>query len=403
MSVNMWTRDTVGSLVCGVNVTVRGETSRLFANSGMLSQDGRCKTLDITADGYVRGEGCYVLNLSRASSDSGSFIVGSAVNQDGRSTSLTAPNGPSQQAVIRSALGDARMSPSSVSAIEMHGTGTSLGDPIEVGAAVAVLSKDFAETQVRPTVFQSIKACLGHGETSAGLAGIFNALTSIEHRRTHALLHLRSLNVYVGDIFGALARGSENFVHVLPRDASGMPSKSASDLNASGISSFAFMGTNAHVLVSGHSRDLSLPRDGPLVFNRRRLLLTPTPATSISLIGAGPAEATFQVDIGSPRMHFLWDHIVNGKSIMPGAGYVEIMFGSASYLASDNEEACLAEGLFLSPIMLSSSTPVLECRASLDTGRVEVTSLNVFSGETLKHSESRLISLESAATTTTLA
>ena len=102
-------------------------------------------------------------------------------------------------------------------------------------------------------------------------------------------------------------------------------------------------------------------------------------------------------------MHFLWDHIVNGKSIMPGAGYVEIMFGSASYLASDNEEACLAEGLFLSPIMLSSSTPVLECRASLDTGRVEVTSLNVFSGETLKHSESRLISLESAATTTTLA
>lgn len=115
----------------------------------MLAPDGRCKTLDISADGYVRAENCVVLLLCTANkSASGQpdspvplmvTICGSAVNQDGRSSSLTAPNGPAQQEVIRAALLAGCVYATSVNVLEMHGTGTSLGDPIEVGAAMTAL------------------------------------------------------------------------------------------------------------------------------------------------------------------------------------------------------------------------------------------------------------------------
>lgn len=118
--------------------------------TGMLAPDGRCKTLDISADGYVRAENCVTFLLRAADchnacgqSDSPLppriIICGSAVNQDGRSSSLTAPNGPAQQAVIQAALLAGCVRAASVNVLEMHGTGTSLGDPIEVGAAMTAL------------------------------------------------------------------------------------------------------------------------------------------------------------------------------------------------------------------------------------------------------------------------
>ncbi|GLI63378.1 hypothetical protein VaNZ11_006235, partial [Volvox africanus] len=118
---------------------------------GMLSPDGRCKTLDAAADGYVRGEAVGALVLAALSleghvggrdGDGGgggergnclALVRASAVNQDGRSSSLTAPNGPAQQAVVRAALAEAGLPPNQLTSMEMHGTGTPLGDPIEVG------------------------------------------------------------------------------------------------------------------------------------------------------------------------------------------------------------------------------------------------------------------------------
>ena len=111
----------------------------------MLALDGRCKSLDAAADGYVRAENCTAFLLTGSSAEESSsataavVVCGSSVNQDGRSSSLTAPNGPAQQAAIRAALCAAALQASSVGSLEMHGTGTALGDPIEVGAAVAVL------------------------------------------------------------------------------------------------------------------------------------------------------------------------------------------------------------------------------------------------------------------------
>ena len=119
--------------------------------TGMLSNDGRCKTLDAAGDGYVRAEDCIVFYLVAQATCRQSaahppapvaaaiVVQGSAVNQDGRSSSLTAPNGPAQQSAMREALMEGGLLPSDVSLLELHGTGTALGDPIEVGAAAAVL------------------------------------------------------------------------------------------------------------------------------------------------------------------------------------------------------------------------------------------------------------------------
>ncbi|EEH59308.1 uncharacterized protein MICPUCDRAFT_13786, partial [Micromonas pusilla CCMP1545] len=113
--------------ICGVNLTLLAYTTAMFQRAGMLAPDGRCKTLDASADGYVRAEGCEIILLAASSDDVTQLSValgGSAVNQDGRSSSLTAPNGPTQHAVIKSALLDGRFSASDVTSLHLHGTGT---------------------------------------------------------------------------------------------------------------------------------------------------------------------------------------------------------------------------------------------------------------------------------------
>ena len=134
------------ALATGINLTLRADTTAVLSMAGMLTVDGRCKSLDAAADGYARGEACVVHLLEAAPEDAGAsaamagaaVVLGTGVNQDGRSSSLTAPNGPSQQAVVRAALNWRETHPADISVLEMHGTGTALGDPIEVGAAFAV-------------------------------------------------------------------------------------------------------------------------------------------------------------------------------------------------------------------------------------------------------------------------
>jgi len=115
-------------LTAGVNLMLAETTTAAAQAAGMLTLDGRCKTLDAAADGYVRAEACTVFLLSLASSNTvhdaaALYLAGTCINQDGRSSSLTAPNGPSQQSVIRGALQAALLLPSHVGSLEMHGTG----------------------------------------------------------------------------------------------------------------------------------------------------------------------------------------------------------------------------------------------------------------------------------------
>jgi acyl transferase domain-containing protein len=133
-------------LAGGVNLLLSPELTIAFSQSQMMAPDGRCKTFDARANGYVRGEGCGIVVLKRLSDalrDSDTILAlirGSAINQDGLSNGLTAPNGPSQEAVIRQALTNAGVTPAEISYVEVHGTGTSLGDPIEAKALGAVLA-----------------------------------------------------------------------------------------------------------------------------------------------------------------------------------------------------------------------------------------------------------------------
>ena len=169
--------------------------SAAFRKSGMLAADGRCKTLDAAADGYVRAEaaGAMLLELvperqaQQAQDALLAVVIGSAVNQDGRSSGLTAPNGPAQQEVLRASLASAGMAAAGVSGVELHGTGTSLGDPIEVGALAAVLA-----SAPRPLVLMAGKSLIGHSEPAAGVMGLAHGRMAATLQASLPILHLHT-------------------------------------------------------------------------------------------------------------------------------------------------------------------------------------------------------------------
>src|SRR3984885_8230194 len=182
------------ALAAGVNLILSPEANINFSKSRMLAPDGRCKTFDAAADGYVRGEGCVVVVLKPLSAALAArnrilaVIRGTALNQDGRSGGLTAPNGPAQEAVIREALKMAGVAPHEVSYLEAHGTGTSLGDPIEVRAAGAVLCQ--GRPMDKPLAISSIKTNIGHLEAAAGITGLLKVVLAFQNKQIPPHLHL---------------------------------------------------------------------------------------------------------------------------------------------------------------------------------------------------------------------
>ncbi|MFX3681339.1 MAG: SDR family NAD(P)-dependent oxidoreductase [bacterium] len=232
---------TTMAIAGGVNLMLTPDVSESFAAAGMLAPDGRCKTFDASADGYVRGEGVGIVVLKRLSAaqrdgDTVLAVVrGSAVNQDGRSNGLTAPNGPAQQAVITSALQDATLSAPQISFVESHGTGTALGDPIEANALHAVLQKSRALAS-RCHV-GAVKTQIGHLEAAAGIAGFIKTVLALHHRTIPANLHLENPN----PLLAALAPLLQ-----FPKS----PVRWDATERFAGVSSFGFGGTNAHVVVS---------------------------------------------------------------------------------------------------------------------------------------------------------
>jgi acyl transferase domain-containing protein len=191
----------------GVNLTLVPETPAMFQRAGMMTPDGRCKTLDAAADGYVRAEAvaAALLRALTPEEDPSSapgwcaLLRGTAVNQGGRSSTLTAPNGPSQQDVIRNALRAGALAPGQVAALQLHGTGTPLGDPIEVGAAAAALveGRPAAQRAAQPLVLMASKSWLGHAEPAAGMVGLVHTAAALGHAAALGISHLRGLNPYV--------------------------------------------------------------------------------------------------------------------------------------------------------------------------------------------------------------
>lgn len=244
------------ALVGGVNRLLSPDFSINFSKAHMLAADGRCKTFDARADGFVRSEGCGVVVLKRLSDALAAgdriwaLIRGSAVNQDGRSSGLTVPNGPAQQAVIRQALANAGISPSQVQYIEAHGTGTALGDPIELLALGEVFKPSDSNRANKPLLIGSVKTNLGHLEAAAGIAGLIKVALCLHHREIPPHLHFQQPNPHVS--WDQLPLQVPTTSMLWPADSSPI----------AGVSSFGFSGTNAHVVLS--AAEASNPDAPPL-------------------------------------------------------------------------------------------------------------------------------------------
>jgi acyl transferase domain-containing protein/acyl-CoA synthetase (AMP-forming)/AMP-acid ligase II/acyl carrier protein len=232
------------ALAGGVNLILNPAVTVSFCRAGMLSPDGRCKTFDAAADGYGRGEGCGVVVLKRLSDaqrDGNRILAvlrGSAINQDGRTSGLTAPSGPSQSAVIERALQAAGVAPAEVQYLEAHGTGTPLGDPIEIQAADAVYAR--GRDRAQPLLVGSVKTNLGHLEAAAGVAGLIKVVLSLQHHRIPPSLHFHTPNPHI--------RWDQHAVRVAS-EAMPWPDVPVGTKRRAAVSSFGFVGTNAHLIV----------------------------------------------------------------------------------------------------------------------------------------------------------
>ncbi|MFG2551509.1 amino acid adenylation domain-containing protein [Streptomyces sp. NPDC048581] len=249
--------ETSMALAGGVNVLLSPEWFLLMTQAGMLAEDGRCKTFDASADGYGRGEGCGVVVLKRLSDALADndriegLILGSAVNQDGRSSGITVPNPAAQTDVVRAALRAARVDGSRVGYIEAHGTGTPLGDPIELRALRAALG---TPAGAEPPLVGSAKTNFGHLEAAAGVVGLIKALMTVRHGTVPPHLNLNTVNPAI-DLDQLHLR--------IPVEPTAFPAGTGT--RVAGVSGFGVSGTNAHVVVGEPpapeaSADLPEPR-----------------------------------------------------------------------------------------------------------------------------------------------
>ena len=227
------------ALAGGVSLILRPETQLALAKWGMLSPRGRCHAFDAGADGFVRGEGAGVAVLKRltdAVRDGDRVLAvvrGSAVNQDGTSNGLTAPNAPAQRDVITRALRSSDVAPASVSFVETHGTGTSLGDPIEFDALASVYGRGDI-----PCALGAVKTNLGHLEAAAGIAGFIKSVLAVERGQIPPNLHFSQWNP-------AIEAGPTRLF--VPTTATRWPESDGP--RRAGVSSFGLGGTNAHMVI----------------------------------------------------------------------------------------------------------------------------------------------------------
>ncbi|ORT59475.1 polyketide synthase [Streptomyces sp. CB03238] len=222
----------------GVNLVLSPRSTAEIQRTSALSPDGRCRPFDAQANGFVRGEGCGLLVLKRladAERDGDRIlgvIEGTGVNHDGGSTGFTAPNMLAQARLIESVLKTAGLSASDIGYLEAHGTGTPLGDPIELEAARMALG-----TTGRTWHVGSVKANLGHTEAAAGVLGLLKALLCLHHRRIPPQARFETLNprIELGDGL------------TVPREAVNWDPSAG---RCAGVSSFGMSGTNAHAVLS---------------------------------------------------------------------------------------------------------------------------------------------------------
>ncbi|MEZ4867755.1 MAG: SDR family NAD(P)-dependent oxidoreductase [Caldilineaceae bacterium] len=243
------------AIVGGVQLMISPTVSVGLSRMQALAPDGRCKTFDAAADGYGRGEGCGIVVLKRLSDAQRdgdqilAVIRGSAINHDGPASGLTVPNRQAQEALLRQALKNARVEAHEVSYIDAHGTGTALGDPIEVRALAAVMGE-----RPTPLLIGSVKTNIGHLEAAAGIAGVIKVVLALQHGCIPAHLNFKTPNPHIA---------WDQLPLAVPTGLTPWPTTTP----CAGVSSFGLSGANAHVILG-------------------QAPTTATPATNASDLGA---------------------------------------------------------------------------------------------------------------------
>ena len=285
--------------------------------------------------------------------------------QDGRSSSLTAPHGPSQQAVIASAISEAGITAAEIAGLEMHGTGTPLGDPIEIGAASAVLQGEL------PLQLSAAKSISGHAEPAAGTVGIAHAVSILRHQHTSMLPHVRSPNPHVLSIPKAEGEGSQMKV---PRQPGARICGEAA--HAMGVSAFAFQGTNAHAILQPCSPNEGISAIAP-AWKRQRFWYTVKSTAILHQAAVKQELVSFQTVLSRAALAFSLDHQIQGVALFPGAGMFDLASSACLALSGDGSTASfgLLGATIAAPLaMQAAEGKLLICTVQPSKGHVEVQS-----------------------------
>jgi acyl transferase domain-containing protein len=265
------TQESQMALVGGVQLILSPEFMISFTKTQSFSPSGRCKTFDAEADGFILGEGCGVVILKRLSDAVANrdnilaLIRSSGVNHDGPSSALTVPNESAQEALVRQVLNRAKVTPAEVSYIETHGTATSLGDPIEVGALSAVF-KDRPKDD--PLILGAVKTNIGHLNAASGIAGLIKTIQALQHEEIPPNLHFKTPTPHIAWDTCPVKVSTSRILW--PR---------GKKRRLAGVSAFGLTGTNAHLLLEEAPIKESIPGknksvQGELLIERPQHLLT---------------------------------------------------------------------------------------------------------------------------------
>ncbi len=233
------------AIACGAHGIFSAELTAYIAELGLLSPSGRCRIFDADADGFVRGEGCGVVVLERlddairAGHRIWSSVLGSAVNQSGATSGLGAPHGPAQERAIAMALARANVAPLDVDYVEASGTGSQLGDPIEVRSTAAVYGR--GRSTDNSLTLGSVKSNIGHLEAASGIAGLIKVVLAMHQGLIPRHLHCERPSPQLA--WDQLALRVNSRAAKWPEHAD-RPRRAA-------VSSFGLAGTNAHVVLEG--------------------------------------------------------------------------------------------------------------------------------------------------------
>jgi len=353
------------ALAGGVNLMLLPEVTISFSQAHMLSPDGQCRSFSDNANGYVRSEGCGIIVLKRlkdalaAGDRIRAVIKGTAVNQDGASGGFTVPSRLAQQAILEGALTVSEITPHDIDYIEAHGTGTPLGDPIEMGAIENVY-----KGRNKTLYIGSVKSNMGHLEAASGVTGLMKVILALHHEMIPPNIHFRAINPRIN-------------LETIPAQivTQNTPwQKSKNHVRRAGVSNFGFTGTNVHLIVE-ESPELSYTPRAPLpltAFNRQRYwapVLTHKrnngnggqelhPLLGFCLPATAKQTATIfeqVIDLDEDSCAYLQDHCVFNFILFPAAGYIELALAALSqhHVA---QQACVLEQLSIErPLALSSA------------------------------------------------